>query len=162
MLLVLRSSTSCYASTSQPCFCCLCVGFLHYQQRYSQNVLCMMLVRYWNLLVMMPCIVITTESNSPNIHQSIETMDFGSNQTPISRELTSFYTKESDNDHVRDPFLWNGIGGSDVDVNHPPPFLPSWHHHPCDSFSFPPPPPPGMRRPGPRRKLFLRFNSFLL
>ncbi|KAG7595051.1 hypothetical protein ISN45_Aa01g037720 [Arabidopsis thaliana x Arabidopsis arenosa] len=89
---------------------------------------------------------INKESNSPNIHQSIETMDFGSNQTPISRELTSFYTKNSDNNHIRDSFMWNGIGGSDVDVNHPSPS----HHHPCDSFSFPPPPPPGMRRPGPR------------
>lgn len=110
----------------------------------------------WNMLVMMPAFVNTTESNSPNIHQSIETMDFGSNQTPISRELTSFYTQNSDNNHIRDSFMWNGIGGSDVDVNHPSPS----HHHPCDSFSFPPPPPPGMRRPGPRRMLFLRFNCF--
>ena len=87
------------------------------------------------------CIVITTESNSPIIHQSIETMDFVSNQTPLSRELSSFYTENSNDD---------GIRGSDVDIIHPPPS----HHHPCDSFSFPPPPPPGLRRPGPRRKPF--------
>lgn len=77
-------------------------------------------------------------------------MEFGSNETPISRELTSFYTGNSNNDHIGDSFLWNGIRESAVD---PPPSLTS--HHPCDSFSFPPPPPPGLRRPGPRRKLFL-------
>ncbi|CAA7013800.1 unnamed protein product [Microthlaspi erraticum] len=88
---------------------------------------------------------INKESNSPNIHQSIETMEFGSNETPISRELTSFYTGTSNNDHIGDSFLWNGVRESDVD---PPPSLTS--HHPCDSFSFPPPPPPGLRRPGPR------------
>ncbi|CAF2081049.1 probable hexosyltransferase MUCI70 [Brassica napus] len=80
---------------------------------------------------------INKESNSPIIHQSIETMDFVSNQTPLSRELSSFYTENSNDD---------GIRGSDVDIIHPPPS----HHHPCDSFSFPPPPPPGLRRPGPR------------
>ncbi|CAH2036538.1 unnamed protein product [Thlaspi arvense] len=91
---------------------------------------------------------INKESNSPNIHQSIETMGFGSNQTPITRELTSFYTGTSTNDHVGDSFMWNGVGGSDVGIIHPPPSL-SWRH-PCDSFAFPPPPPPGLRRPGPR------------
>ncbi|RID49346.1 hypothetical protein BRARA_H00152 [Brassica rapa] len=79
-------------------------------------------------------------SNSPNIHQSIETIEFGINQTPLSRELSSFYTGDSNNDQT--------TRGSDVDIIHPPPSLPS--HHPCDSFSFPPPPPPGLRRPGPR------------
>ncbi|CAF1712498.1 hypothetical protein HID58_057508 [Brassica napus] len=79
-------------------------------------------------------------SNSPNIHQSIETIEFGINQTPLSRELSSFYTGDSSNDQT--------TRGSDVDIIHPPPSLPS--HHPCDSFSFPPPPPPGLRRPGPR------------
>lgn len=105
----------------------------------------------------MPCVCDTTESNSPNNHQRIETMDFGSNQTPISRELTSFYT--SNKDRIGDSFMWNGIRGSDVDIIHPPPSLPS--RHPCDSFSFPPPPPPGLRRPGPRRKLFLRLYTCL-
>ena len=84
-------------------------------------------------------------SNSPNIHQSIETIEFGINQTPLSRELSSFYTGDSNNDQT--------TRGSDVDIIHPPPSLPS--HHPCDSFSFPPPPPPVLRRPGPRRKLSL-------
>lgn len=98
----------------------------------------------------------TTESNSPNIHQRIETMDFGRKQTPISRELTSFYTSNSNNDHVGDSFPWNGIRGSDVDIIHPPPSLPLPHS--CDSFSFPPPPPPGLRRPGPRRKRFHQID----
>ncbi|KAJ0242306.1 hypothetical protein HA466_0207880 [Hirschfeldia incana] len=80
---------------------------------------------------------INKESNSPDIHQSIETMSLGSNQIPLSRELSSFFSEESSHDdHIR---------GSDVDIIHPPP-----SNHPCDSFSFPPPPPPGFRRPGPR------------
>ncbi|KAH0913940.1 hypothetical protein HID58_028386 [Brassica napus] len=89
-------------------------------------------------------------SNSPNIHQSIETIEFGINQTPLSRELSSFYTGDSNNDQT--------TRGSDVDIIHPPPSLPS--HHPCDSFSFPPPPPPGLRRPGPRRQGGSEFGGY--
>ena len=138
MLLVLRSQTCGNAAPSQPCLCCLCLGFLHYQQR----LVSLHVFLFFNGLWLDMWLVSAESSNSPNIHQSIETIEFGINQTPLSRELSSFYTGDSNNDQTR---------GSDVDIIHPPPSLPS--HHPCDSFSFPPPPPPGLRRPGPRRKL---------